>query len=308
MVRRLKDTLTHADGTPRFPGRTTRAIEVTYPDEERRAHAVLSRYLASRRRRAAARSGQEENRTRGNDLVALLLKKRLFSSPASFAVTLAAHVDSVTAGSAVGSPRSGDRPAAGVRSELPDWYDDVLAWDEDLLDDESGTEAERELLDRVAAGEPDADDDEQALLAELCTWAERHAGPADTKATALIAELDRICRPGGDWNAGERVIVFTEYVDTMTWLAGLLQARGLGGDRLGLLHGGMDERRREHLKAAFQASPDRHPVRILLATDAAGGHRPATTCRRSSTATSGSTPTTKARSGGDLLTKRVKSR
>lgn len=31
----------------------------------------------------------------------------------------------------------------------------------------------------------------------------------------------------------------------------------------------MDTRAREHLKAAFQASPDRHPVRILLATDAA---------------------------------------
>ena len=31
----------------------------------------------------------------------------------------------------------------------------------------------------------------------------------------------------------------------------------------------MDERRREHLKAAFQAAPDRDPVRILLATDAA---------------------------------------
>ena len=34
--------------------------------------------------------------------------------------------------------------------------------------------------------------------------------------------------------------MFTEYVDTQNWLAGLLGARGLGGDRLGLLYGGMD--------------------------------------------------------------------
>jgi hypothetical protein len=109
----------------------------------------------------------------------------------------------------------------------------------------------------------------RALLAELRQRAQRHAAPADSKAKALIAELDQSCRPGGDWAAGERVIVFTEYVDTQVWLTGLLQGRGLGGDRLGLLHGGMDERRREHLKAAFQAAPDRDPVRILLATDAA---------------------------------------
>ena len=31
----------------------------------------------------------------------------------------------------------------------------------------------------------------------------------------------------------------------------------------------MDSARRERLKAAFQAGPDRHPVRVLLATDAA---------------------------------------
>ena len=266
MVRRLKDTLTKPDGSPRFPGRSTRAIEVTYTDAERHGHDLLSRYLASRRRTAAARASGDADRTRGNDLVALLLKKRLFSSPAAFASTLEAHAASVTDDR---RPRGGGRSRASSGAELPDWYEDVMAWDEALVDDESGAEAERELLDRVAAAEPTATDDERALLAELRQWAERHAAPADSKAKALIAELDQICRPGGDWAASERVIVFTEYVDTQVWLTGLLQARGLGGDRLGLLHGGMDERRREHLKAAFQAAPDRDPVRILLATDAA---------------------------------------
>jgi len=65
------------------------------------------------------------------------------------------------------------------------------------------------------------------------------------------------------------VIVFTEYRDTQVWLAQILAARGFGGDRLGLLHGGMDTTHREHLKDAFQAALDRDPLRILLATDAA---------------------------------------
>jgi len=110
---------------------------------------------------------------------------------------------------------------------------------------------------------------EAAYRRQLAEWSERHAEPADSKAVALVDELNAICRPDGDWNKGERVIVFTEYKATQQWLAGILTARGLGGDRLGLLFGGMDENKREHLKAAFQADPDRAPVRILLATDAA---------------------------------------
>ncbi len=255
MVRRLKEELTAPDGTPRFPGRQTEAVEVTYADHERDAHKLLQRYVTSRRR-AARRDTVDGTGTRGNDLVALLLKKRLFSSPAAFAATLAAHVAS-----------SSGQSGRGTR-HLPDWYDDVLGWDEALVDDVAGVDAERELVARVAAAERDADDSERGLLAALQRWTEKHAAPADSKATALIERLTQICRPGGTWT-DERVIVFTEYVDTQTWLAGLLEAHGLGGDRLGLLRGGMDERQREHLKAAFQAPPDRHPVRILLATDAA---------------------------------------
>jgi hypothetical protein len=110
---------------------------------------------------------------------------------------------------------------------------------------------------------------EAAYRQQLAEWAERNAEPADSKAKALIIELNRICRPDGDWDRGERVIVFTEYKATQGWLAELLTAHGLGGERLGLLFGGMDERKRERLKAAFQAALDRDPVRILLATDAA---------------------------------------
>ena len=54
-----------------------------------------------------------------------------------------------------------------------------------------------------------------------------------------------------------RVIVFTEYRDTQRYLVELLEAHGLGGDRLALLHGGMDEVAREHNKAVFQADPSR---------------------------------------------------
>jgi superfamily II DNA or RNA helicase len=242
MVRRLKDELVAPDGTRRFPGRVPRHVEVSYTDDERRGHALLEEYTAARRGTpggAAVRAG---------DLVTLLLKKRLFSSPAAFARTLAAHRDTVL---------GADRPLLG---------DDVPDWMLDEVDEEPDPEqAEDDVLQRATTATGGADAAQRALLDELGAWAERHAEPADSKARALVAELERLCPPGSD----TRVIVFTEYRDTQVWLAGVLAARELGGKRLGLLHGGMDPVRRDRLKDAFQAAPDRDPLRVLLATDAA---------------------------------------
>ena len=262
MVRRLKDEVLKPDGSPVFaPRLPPRAIEVVYSDRDREAHRLLQDYLDVRRRRASGRAGD-----RADDLISLLLKKRLFSSPAAFARTLDAHV--ACRQRALEAPRSADSGDA-----LPDWLSDALAWDEEQPDD-ALDEVETDLIDRaeqLTAGDSRTAREraeEDRLLRDLQAWARDNADPADAKALALVEELESVCRPQGEWT-DERVIVFTEYRDTQVWLAGILDARGLAGERLGLLYGGLDEDRREHLKAAFQAKPDRHPVRILLATDSA---------------------------------------
>lgn len=244
MVRRLKDELRHPDGTPRFPKRYARAIEVSYTDDERAGHDMLTSYTHSRQRTPGAVA------VRAGDLISLLLKKRLFSSPAAFARTLEAHRATVARA-----------PAPVADDDLPEWLADALVWE----DEPDPEEAEADVLDRASETSGALDSAQAALLAELSTWAERRAEPADSKADALVSELNQLCPPGSN----TRIIVFTEYRDTQVWLAGILAARGLGGNRLGLLHGGMDPIQREHLKNAFQATPDRDPLRILLATDAA---------------------------------------
>jgi superfamily II DNA or RNA helicase len=255
MIRRLKDEIRDKDGERRFPGRQPRAVEIKYTDTEREAHALIDQY-------AALRSGAPGRaRARANDLVALLLKKRLFSAPAAFAATLDGLMGST-------GDDSGRADGGSDDDEVPQWLDEALEWDSDPSDEEAGGDAERALFDRVAELQPSSSVMEEALLDRLADWAERHAEPADSKAKALIAELNQVCRADGDWN-DQRVVVFTEYRATQTWLAGLLEARGLGGARLGLLYGGMEEAKRERLKAAFQADPARDKLRILLATDAA---------------------------------------
>ncbi|MGC5002641.1 DISARM system SNF2-like helicase DrmD [Streptomyces sp. DT203] len=267
MVRRLKSNVLDAEGEPVFPARTHRAVEVSYTADERRIHALLERYADRRRRTPGATV------VRANDLITLLLKKRLFSSPAAFARTLATHAASTN--------RAGD---SVLDAELPAWLDEALGWDDEVEDvPGEGPEASaagaagaqgsldehlHDLVSRAAQVGAGADPLDADLLEDMLAWAERHGDHSDSKANALVAELEAICRPGGEWN-DKRVIVFTEYRDTQRWLSEHLDSRGLGGERTGLLYGGMDTARREHLKAAFQADPRRDKVRILLATDTA---------------------------------------
>ena len=263
VVRRLKDQIVDSTGRKVFPDRVPTAVEVDYHEDEKRIHDLLERYTTARRAR-----------TRGagvpaGDLVTLLLKKRLFSSPAAFAATLDSSA------SALAHPAAAR--ATTATQDIPAWLTDALEWaaDDDRANETGPADEDQDdgtLLTRAADLLNTPTDTEAGLLIQMQEWCDRHAEPADSKAAALVAELDRICRPGNQWN-DERVIVFTEYVDTLNWLQGILTARGLAGpagDRLALIHGGTDETHREHIKAAFQAHPHRDPIRILLATDAAG--------------------------------------
>ncbi|GGV24053.1 helicase SNF2 family protein [Actinomadura cremea] len=250
VVRRLKRQIVDADTrNARFKARDAREIAVTYPEDEREIHGLLQRFADARRRRL--------NQTRGRkaaDLVTLLLKKRLFSSPAAFAHTVDVYTRTLQARSGHGLPPEDDW--------LDDFFDDTAT-----LDDESLDEAETDALARTRPL-VDGEDDELDLLRRMFEWASAHEAQPDAKAAKLIEYLNETCRPDGEWN-DERVIVFTEYRDTKDWLAGLLRQQGLGGDRVAELDGSVNTLDRERLRLAFQKSPAEHPVRILLATDAA---------------------------------------
>jgi hypothetical protein len=85
----------------------------------------------------------------------------------------------------------------------------------------------------------------------------------------MCAELGR---PGAKWNH-TRCIIFTEYDDTKRYLQQRLEAAiansDRADDRILVYHGPTPPAKREEIKTAFNADPARHPVRILIATDAA---------------------------------------
>ncbi|WP_434740286.1 DISARM system SNF2-like helicase DrmD [Micromonospora sp. SH-82] len=256
VVRRLKRDIENPDGSPRFVERRAMSIPVAYPEEERQIHALLTHFAELRGKRLRSQRGRK-----ATDLVTLLLKKRLFSSPAAFAHTVRVYLDTLASRKGAAAPADTD--------EVPQWMDEFM---DDLAtyDDDQAAEAEDDALSRVRPMQPDPTDDETSLLTKMLDWAEAKEALPDAKATKLIEYLTAVCRPDGRHWLNERVVVFTEYRDTQAWLAELLRQQGFDtGGRLALLHGGTPTDDRERIRLEFQADPTERPVRILLATDAA---------------------------------------
>lgn len=256
LVRRLKSELrkelpARDDGTPRFPERRILPLSIKYPESERQIHDVLQEYTALRRKRAGSKSSKT-----ATDFVTLLLKKRLFSSPKAFLETLREHM------------RTLNRKGAAEHVSENRLRAEFDRLDEDVDSDDALDERTQDALATAARASEALSKEEQALLARMLEWAEKEAHRPDAKATALVNWLTHTTKPDGTWN-NERVIVFTEYRDTQRWLQDLMVRHGFEAERIALLYGGLETDKRERIKAEFQAPPDRSPVRILLATDAA---------------------------------------
>jgi SNF2 family DNA or RNA helicase len=256
MVRRLKSELPPKfNGEPRFPARKLDSLEVPYTAEEKAAASNLKRYSELRHK------GVADNAEKfATYFVMLTLKKRLFSCPQAFAITLAQHEQSLRTARRQGTT---SKPSVGILQQQIDRAE------EDYFDDSEYEVATDDAVDAATLlfREPTAE--ELDLLRRMKDWAIAASARPDSKAIELIRWLDTHIRPAGKWS-DERVIIFTEYRATQNWLQTILASAGFtGGDRLMTMYGGMDKDEREAVKAAFQTEPAKSPVRILLATDAA---------------------------------------
>ena len=94
----------------------------------------------------------------------------------------------------------------------------------------------------------------------------------DARVGDLLDCINRSMCPGGTWN-DVRVIIFTEYEDTIRYLDQVLRLKiGKYTDtrgRIRIFRGSTSSAERDEIKLAFNEEPSKAPVRILLATDAA---------------------------------------
>lgn len=253
MIRRLKTDLVDAYGNPIYPKRNLKALEIHFTPIERAIHQTLDAYCRSREN-TCKYSGAI-----GTKFVSGLLKKRLFSSPASFAATLEKHFETLT--------------SQKISTE-PDHLKDrilrkaILQAEEDYADDAEVEAAQSEAIEAASERTAPLTDEERQLLNEMRDWAQEASRRMDSKAQAILNWIEGNLKTNGNWN-DQRVILFTEYRTTLQWLQERLSVRGYGGDRLGIIHGGVNHEEREVIKAAFQTNPQNATIRILLATDAA---------------------------------------
>jgi superfamily II DNA or RNA helicase len=253
IVRRLKSEILDKDGNLVYPAREILPLEIDYTTEERQAHSLLKAYTKSRE------AGQGDGQVYSSVFVHKLLKKRLFSSPAAFHTTLEKYIDTIKHGGKAGKAKALDERI--LRKA-------IQRTEEEYADDRGLEEAIDDVVVEATTQAAPLTAEQGELLQQLQSWAQGAAQSADSKAKAILDWLDAHLKSDGDWN-DKRVILFTEYKATHTWLRTLLASREYEGERIMSIYGGMDEEDREKVKAAFQAHPDVSPVRILLATDAA---------------------------------------
>ena len=269
MVRRLKSDL-RAIGE-KFPRREVGRLVIDRLPADA-PELVLSRLLHQYRRAREARLATASKSEQASAmLVVISLQKRLLSSIEAFARTLDVHRTSVAG-------KADDRRRPVTRNlDLLTYGVDADDERSDLPEDEVEAEADAQMVAATQqSGVPDLAS-EIELLDEMAAVARRHRYDADARVRYLLQWLQRnLCpdlgREGAAWNP-RRVLIFTEYADTKRYLEQLLRevvrTSDRGSERIATFHGGIGEERREAIKSAFNADPQKHPLRILIATDAA---------------------------------------
>ena len=114
-------------------------------------------------------------------------------------------------------------------------------------------------------------DDEHDEVAALHSFAKSLEAVTDGQ----FAKYQRFLRLLGDadygWSpkeAGDRLVVFSERVETISWLRERLQADlNLKPEQIGLLHGGLSDTEQQALVERFGRKED--PIRVLLCSDVA---------------------------------------
>ena len=271
MVRRLKSDL-RAIGE-KFPKRNVVRIEIDCLADDA-PELVLSRLLQQYRKAREARLARASKSQQASAmLVVMSLQKRLLSSMEAFVRTLDVHRSSML-GTANKAP-SIDARNLKLLAMTPDADDERAELPEEDVEREE--DAQMVAATQQSQADPAALGPELALLEEMARIASKGRYDVDPRVHHLLDwirknQCPELGKEGADW-LPRRVILFTEYADTKRYLQQLLTDKLRGStrasERIATFHGGIGEERREAIKAAFNSDPHKHPLRILIATDAA---------------------------------------
>ena len=270
MVRRLKQDLREI-GDADFPERQIIPIIIDGLHQDA-PELKLARLLQEYR---GCREERLKNATKSTQAAAMLvmtsLQKRLLSSIEAFARTLSVHRKAIER--QADKQRSKASRNLSLLKESPGCDDDRA----ELSEKEVEAEEDSQMAAATQLSAEAVSERELELLDEMARIAGLARHQPDSRVKELVEWVRvNLCpdlgKGGAVWNT-RRVVIFTEYTDTKRYLEEQLgQAIAHSdreNDRIDTFTGGMGDERRELIKAAFNADPEHHPLRILIATDAA---------------------------------------
>lgn len=292
MVRRLKEDIRGVQGG--FPIRNVVREEIIDLPEDA-PELVLSNLLEEYRVLRKKRFGKANKRAQASaGLMAIGLQQRLLSSIEAFALTLRKHRKTVEKHWVQGAHVSGikkEKNAAADLIENPiDADDDRINWTPEELEAEE--HAQLDLLAQETESEAPRDQEaneiwaqELQILDEMQEIADAARNKPEAKTRRLIDWIRKNLCPGmseydekpsgtpAKWE-NKRVIIFTENREgTKRHLKQILEQVIDGTDqadaRIEVIDGLIQGKRRKEIQRRFNAPPEKDPLRILLATEAA---------------------------------------
>jgi len=244
MIRRTKEEVTDFDGEPLFPERKVETLPVDYSKEEWELYNGLKNYVTDYYNKAL-----KEDRRHSVGFAMVILQKRMVSSIYSIQKSLKNRKRKLE-----------DLHKRGKIFEEPDKEQQVklekYQKEPEMMEDEEKEEIERLLETISVANSLDELKKEINILGQLVDKAKSIS--KDTKAQ----ELNSFVRETLEKDPDEKILVFTEYTDTLDYLK----------DEIfedldpAIIHGGMGMNAREREEEKFR-SDDCH---LMIATDAAG--------------------------------------
>ncbi|HWP37884.1 MAG TPA: helicase-related protein [Gemmatimonadales bacterium] len=245
-IRRMKAQIKRrlADGReePVFPEREVRGIPVTAMSAEERD---LLRKVAS----YCSRTARDAHDTEGAELVGFamqIVKKRALSSRAALGRTIEHRLAALR--------KEQEREEPPDPAELRDFQADLP-----LGDAAAERTARRILRSAIPPDERRRKSEIRAL--EAIRRALKKLPPRDPKIEALLAEVQTVLAQ----DPSEKVIVFTEYLDTLAAIEERLATEASLAGRYVILRGGLSRAQRLKRQEVFEQAE----TRLLLATDAA---------------------------------------
>jgi SNF2 family DNA or RNA helicase len=287
MRRMVKESLLKFDGTPLFPQRIAYTVPYKLSEAEAHLYKKVTDYVREEFNRAEALENDKRAGTVGFALT--ILQRRLASSPEAIYQSLRRRRERLESRlRELEVLQRGGQAAPVFAPTVPTLNAEDVEDIEDAPENEVEV-AEEEILDQATAARSINElkaEIETLMGLEALALTVRRSG-TDTKWRELASLLNeifstktvplRVAEQAAPYGSGpipppvpsprQKLIIFTEHRDTLSYLENRITTLLGRKDAVVLIHGGMGREERMKAQETFKFDPQ---VQVLLATDAAG--------------------------------------